>query len=94
MGFGGGGGADDTGELREIKGAACLQLSWALAFPGSLPEPRRQDHKFGGYILPEEVVSTVPRDSPKEIPESMAIVLILFQELTKEPGKGGVALHW
>lgn len=39
MGFGGGGGADDTGEPREIKGAACLQLSWALTFPGSLPEP-------------------------------------------------------
>lgn len=47
---------------------ADFQLSWAMTFPGSLPEPRRQDHKFRGHLLPKEVVSCLPRLCLKEIP--------------------------
>ena len=67
-----------------------------MTLPGSLPEPRRQDHKFRGHLLPKEVVSSLPGLCPKEIPREacdyMAKVLILFPELSGW-AKGGVGWH-
>lgn len=58
-----------TGGVGEVKGAAYHQLSWALTFSGSLPEPRRQDHiqklspsRRGCRYSQREIL-------PKEIPE-------------------------
>lgn len=55
----------ETGGVREVKRASFHQPSWALTFSGSLPEPRRQDHIFRGYLFQKRLSLLSPGDSPQ-----------------------------
>ena len=83
---------------RKLKGRPPpAELSDAL--PGGLPEPGRQDHRLRGHRLPEEVVSTLARGSPRENPQgspSMEGRSAHSISGARWVGhvRGGVELHW
>lgn len=88
------GGCRPDREPREITGAACFQPRWALPSPGGQPEPRGQDHRPGGRLLPAEAASALPRDSPRGNSRVYGRSATLCQELTGERRERWVALHW